>query len=202
MDSQAEDAPSTDPLAGVPELKTYLTEDEDEKIDALKLVADGVAQMRQQANHALILHPLNLAALVAVMALLSRFMMEQGYDNVAVATTCSGIIFACLAGVRILTQNYLWRAEKINWEWLGDADVIVTKFGDDLIGAAIVEWVSGESKTRRKKAWRGEIRGWTVKMRYRKKGVGAQLLEEAVKESKKKGAESLEFAEEHASECR
>lgn len=195
---QADVAPS-DPLAGVPELKTYVTSDEDEKVDALKLVADGVAQMRQQANNALIFHPLNLAVLIAILALISRYMLELGYDNIAVGTTCTGVLFAALAGVRIFTQGYLWRAESINWEWLGSADVIVTKFGDDMIGTAVVEWVSAESKARRKKAWRAEIKGWSVKMRYRKKGVGAALLEEAVKESKKKGAESLDFADDHAS---
>jgi GNAT superfamily N-acetyltransferase len=39
-----------------------------------------------------------------------------------------------------------------------------------------------------------------VRLRYRGKGVGAALLEDAVKEARKKGAESLEFAEDHASE--
>lgn len=195
---QVDDAPS-DPLAGVPELKTYLTSDGDEKINALQLVADSVAQMRQQANNALIFHPLNLAVFVAILALVARYMLNLGYDTIAAGMTCTGIIFAALASLRILTQGYLRKAESINWDWLGSADVIVTKFGDDVIGAAVIDWVSGESKTRRKKARRCEIRGWTVKQRYRKKGVGAALLEEAVKESKRKGAESLDFAEDHAS---
>lgn len=194
--------PQEDPLAGVPELKSYLTTDEDEKVEALKLIADGVAQMRQIANNALIFHPLNLAVLIGFLSLLARIMFDYAFDTVSVATTCIGVIFAALAGVRYLTQNYVWNAEAINWEWLGPADVIVTKFGDELIGAVALDWVSGESRQRRKKAWRGEIRAWTVRMRYRNKGVGASLLQEAVKESKRKGAESIEFADDHASKSK
>ena len=52
----------------------------------------------------------------------------------------------------------------------------------------------------RKKAWRGEIKAWTVRMKYRRKGVGSAVLEEAVREARRKGAESLEFAYDHASQ--
>lgn len=201
MDQASQDSTPIDPLAGVPELRTYVTTDEDERVDALKLVADGVAQMRQQANTALISHPLNLAVFVAILALLARYMLTLGYDNIAIATTCTGIIFASLAAIRLPTQGYIHHAESINRDWLGDnSDILVTKFGDDVIGAAVVDWVSVDSKTRRKKAWRGEIKAWTVKMRYRGKGVGASLLEEVVKEGRKRGAEGMEFAEDHA--CR
>lgn len=108
---------------------------------------------------------------------------------------------ALLAGYRWCTQGYLAAAESVDWDWVEGADVFVTKFGEEIIGALVLDWVSGESsRQKRKKAWRGEIRAWTVKLRYRGKGVGAALLEDAVKEARKKGAESLEFAEDHASE--
>ena len=198
----ASTAPAEDPLADVPELKSYLTEDEDEKIAALKLVADSVAQMRQAANLALIFHPLNMAIAVAVIALLARNVYGWKGDKVMAASTCTGLLMICLALVRYLTQGYLRAAEDINWAWLGDADVIITKFGDEIIGTAIIGWVSADAKARRKKAWKAEIKGWTVRLRYRKKGVGSALLEEAVKESRKKGAESIEFAEDHASKSK
>ena len=100
---------------------------------------------------------------------------------------------------RYLTAPYIVAAEQINWEWLGTADVIVTKFGDEIIGTVIIDWISGDSRQKLKKPQKGEIKGWAVRLRYRKKGVGGALLEEAVKESRKKGAETMEFAEDHAS---
>lgn len=190
-----------DPLAGVPELRTYLTHDEVDRIAALKLVADSVAQMRQAANNALIIHPLNMAIAVAVLALVARYVYESMGDVYLAGTTGAGIFMAVLAGFRYVTQDYLYDAEMINFGWLGDADVIVTKFGEEVIGTAVIEWVSGEGRQKRKKAWRGEIRAWTVRLKYRKKGVGGSLLEEAVKEAKKKGAETVEFADDHASAC-
>src|ERR1700761_5282330 len=74
-DSNAMDVPAQeDPLAGVPELKSYVTTDEDERIAGLKLVADGVAQMRQAANNFLIFHPLNFAGVVAIFPSIIAFM--------------------------------------------------------------------------------------------------------------------------------
>jgi GNAT superfamily N-acetyltransferase len=192
-----------DPLAGVPELKTYMARDQEDKVAALKLVADSIAQMRQTANNYMISHPLNLAIAIAIVAVVVRYMLDTKGDTMLAATTGSGIIFALLAALRYLTKDYIFAAEEINWEWLGDADIIVTKFGEEVIGTAIIDWVSGESRQKRKKAWRGEIKAWTVRLKYRRKGVGAALLEEAVKEAKKKGAETIEFADVHASEwCR
>lgn len=200
-DDGKHDAIPEDPLAGVPELNSYLATDERERTDALKLVADSVAQQRQTSNSTLIFHPLNLAVLVGFIALASRYMLDLGYDIWVVGTTWFGFAMIALAFCRFATQGYIRAAEAISWEWLGDADIFVTKFGDEVIGTVMIEWISGEStKKKGKKAWRGFIRAWTVKMRYRGKGVGGALLEDAVKEAKKKGAESLEFADDHASE--
>lgn len=188
-----------DPLADVPELNTYVTTDDEERRAALKLVADSIAQMRQMANNSLIFHPLNLTVLVAVLSLAIRVLMSRGHDPFMIATTCTGVIMIALVVIRYVTQDYLWAAEMVKWDWLDNADVVVTRFGDEVIGTAIVEWVSGEGRQKRKKAWRGEIIAWTVRMKYRRKGVGTALLEEAVRHSRTKSAEALEFADEHAS---
>jgi GNAT superfamily N-acetyltransferase len=192
-----------DPLAGIPELHSYLARTETDKTAALKLVADSVAQMRQAANAALIFHPLNIALAVGLMSIFARYIYNLKHDWSLVATSCAGVIMALLAGYRWCTQGYLAAAESVDWDWIEGADVFLTKFGEEIIGTVVVDWISGESsRQKRKKAWRGEIRAWTVKLRYRGKGVGAALLEDAVKEARKKGAESLEFAEDHASESR
>ncbi|UJO20720.1 uncharacterized protein CLAFUR5_10958 [Fulvia fulva] len=198
----AETPASEDPLAGVPELRSYLTTNEAERTGALKLVADSVAQQRNATNGAIIFSPINLTVLVAVIAFLGKVMMDRGYDEWAVGSTSVGLVMAGLIFCRFATARYLREAEAINWEWAGDVDVLVTKFGDDVIGALLVEWLSGESRKKNKKAWRGLIRAWTVKLKYRGKGVGSGLLDEAVKEAKKKGAEGLEFDDTHANSVR
>ncbi|KXT12079.1 hypothetical protein AC579_1858 [Pseudocercospora musae] len=191
-----------DPLAGVPELRSYLATDDFERMEALKLVADSIAQQRNAANRALIFHPLNMAVMIGVLAFVGRWLTEKGYDWLMVGSTVLGILMAALAGCRIWSQEYILRAEDINWAWAGDADFLVTKFGDEVIGAVLIEWVSGESRTKKRKAWRGLIKAWTVKLKYRGKGVGSGLLEDAVTEAKKKGAESLEFDDDHANSKR
>ncbi len=195
-----DDPVPADPLADVPELRTYLTTDEEDVIAAMKLVADSIAQMRQVANNILIFYPLNLAVYVAVLSFVIRYMVQQSQQPFTIATTCTGLMMITLVGIRYLTQDYLYTAEQtVNFQWLDKADVIVTKFGDEVIGTVMIDWVSGEPRQKRKKAWRGEIKAWTVRLKYRRKGVGASLLEEAVKESRKKGAETIEFADDHAS---
>ncbi|CAK3926631.1 hypothetical protein CB0940_07011 [Lecanosticta acicola] len=193
---------SEDPLAGVPELQTYVAKEPLERVDALKLVADSVAQQKNAANRALLFHPLNLGTLISIMAVVVRVMLDRRYDLLAAGMTCLGITMIGFVGCRYLTGPYLAAAERINWEWTGDVDVLMTRFGDEVIGTVLLAWESGDSKRKGKKAWRGVIKGWTVKLRYRHKGVGTGLLEEAVKEAKKKGAESLEFDEEHANSVR
>ncbi|KAK4494291.1 hypothetical protein PRZ48_014589 [Zasmidium cellare] len=193
---------TNDPLADVPELKSYLATDETDRLDGLNLVADSVAQQRNAANRALIFHPLNMAVWVGVVALVWRYLLGRGYDWIACGLVTVALAMVSMLGMRYLTESYLGVAEKINWDWAGDVDVIITKFGKEVIGACIIEWVSGDSKRRSKKAWRGYIKGWTVILRYRHKGVGKALLEDAVTEAKKKGAESLEFADDHANSTR
>jgi len=189
-----------DPLAGVPELQTYVAEKEEDKIAALKLVADSVAQMAQAANSSVIWHPLTLAVLIAIIAVVAQVVLRSTGQIGTAATTCTGLIMILLVLCRRISAPYVVEAEGINFEWLGEAQMIVTKFGDEIMGTVVIDWISPDSKQKKKKVQKGEIKGWAVRMRYRGKGVGSALLEEAVKESQKKGAETIEFAADHASE--
>ncbi|KAK4893082.1 hypothetical protein LTR28_002228, partial [Elasticomyces elasticus] len=177
-------AATPDPLAGVPELTSHPAASEEEKIAALKLVADSIAQQRQAASRALIFHPANLSAFVALLALTAQYLYTDTTSWPLILTTWAGLSMATLAGVRWLTAAYIFRAEDISWAWLGaSSDVLVTKFGDEVIGALVLGWAGGEQRAgRRKKSWRGDVRAWTVRLRYRGKGVGRALLEDAVQE--------------------
>jgi len=195
-------APSQqDPLAGVPTLQTSATSDPSEKIAALKLVADSVAQQRQMASRVLIAHPANLAVLTVVLAIAANWLANDASDWALVLVTWSGIVMSALVAIRFLTRRYIFLAEETEWAgWLGEDQVLVAKWGDEVIGACVLEWVRDEGKGKRRKSGRGEVRAWTVRLKYRGKGVGRGLLEEAVEVVNKRGGEGLDFAEGHASE--
>lgn len=202
----------TDPLEGVPDLTSYVTEDADEKIAALKLVTDSVAQMRQTASSALIYNPTNMGFFLVFLSVICNYLYVERSDIGIVFTTGAGICMGALVFVRWLTGGYLFAAEdyaETATEVLSNADVIVTKFGDEVIGALILGWVGVEGKNAgspkdsqkgKRRKWRAEVRGWAVRLRYRGKGCGGDLLEEAAQVARRQGAESLNFAEDHASE--
>ncbi|KAL9118602.1 MAG: hypothetical protein Q9187_004849 [Circinaria calcarea] len=93
-----------------------------------------------------------------------------------IGTTSFGIIMTLLISVRWLAGPYLELAEKIGWKWLGESEVLVTKFGEGIIGTVVFE-VKREGRKRKK----GVLRAWTVRMRERGRGVGRGLLEEVVR---------------------
>lgn len=223
-------APSApaDPLDTIPELTTKPAVTVDDKVEALHLLADSVAQQRQVAANAVIYHPLSLGTFVLFFGMIYQYLYKgQRSDWVLIGTTSAGVLMSMLITVRWLTGGYLEQAEKIGtWKWLdqgrdsagspavGDSDeILLTRFGKEPIGTVIIRGerdnttASGGSSSANKKPRRnapttGLIRGWTVKQRYRGKGVGQGLLEEAVKLCQTKGWSGPEFAEDHAHSAR
>lgn len=132
-------------------------------------------------------------------------------------TLTAGVVMAYLLAIRYATAGYLQLAEDLKWDWLSSSDapdtedvVIGTRFGGELIGALVLRLepnrTAGLSPTgsrRRNKGLRGGkgvIRAWTTKLRYRGKGVGADMLYEAVRITREKCGRDAEvgFAAEHA----
>jgi GNAT superfamily N-acetyltransferase len=194
--SASEQAPANE----LPQLSTYTAESEDDRIDGLNLIADSVAQQRQVASKMMIFHPINLAVLGVVMAVVAQYMRKHG-DPFVFATTAGGITMSFLILIRWLTGGYIGFAEDIGTEWLGEDRVIVAKWGNDVIGALVLGWADGDAAKKRGRRRRGKaiVRGWTVKLKYRSKGVGEGLLEEAVRIAGEKGADGILFAGDHAS---
>ncbi len=203
MPSDAASAPILPPANELPQLSTYTAQSEDDRIDGLNLVADSVAQQRQVASKMLIFHPINLAALGLVLAVVAQYMLRKHGDYFVFGTTAGGITMAFLILVRWLTGGYIGLAEDVGTAWLGDDRVIVAKWGNDVIGALVLGWADGDAAKKRGRRRRGKaiVRGWTVKLKYRGKGVGEGLLEEAVKVAGEKGADGILFARDHASKC-
>lgn len=128
-----------------------------------------------------------------------------------VATTCAGVTMVCLVGIRGITSGYLNAAEELTWKWAenedGERDVIIgSKFGEEIIGAVVLRLEKngtgkkGKRNGNGKPGGKGVVRAWTVRIRYRGKGVGTELLEEAVRVTREKlgGSAEIGFAREHA----
>ena len=126
--------------------------------------------------------------------------------------TIAGLTVAALAAIYWITIDYATLAERINWDWLGgytppstptsgsgsslknksrcdDPVVLVSKQGEEVIGALVMKVVKRERKA--------FVRAWTVDLTYRGKGIGVGLLEEGVRVAWGKGARAFEFERGH-----
>lgn len=176
---------------GLPPLSYRVVTDDGEKQEALRLVADSIAQQRQTASAAIIFHPLCFAGLLAMCAGTYHQYQHAGYGTVM--TMLSGVVIVYLSFVRFYTSGYIQRAESFRWrDFITGPDgkedtVIAAVYGDDVIGVVVLR-LEGDELHRKKnkggaqasKAGRGIIRAWTTKLRYRGKGVGSDLLHFAV----------------------
>jgi hypothetical protein len=211
--STSEPVAVTPDLSSIPPLTTSVLTDPEDRIVALKLVADSVAQQRQTASRAVIFHPIFAAAWVLVNALVTQFLYKDFSDLGIVVCTVGGMTMAMLVAVRMMTGGYLSEAETITWSWLsnpetGDEDLLIgSKFGEDIIGALVLRLekpggVGNKKKGKVIKTGKGKgiIRAWTTGLKYRHKGIGTGLLEEAVQVTHEKCGKEAEvgFAADHA----
>lgn len=213
-----------DPLEGVPDLTTTVVTSEDDKVEALHLIADTVAQQRSTASQAILFHPAVLSTMAIILGLIYQWMYKGSRSDWAlIGTTSGGVIMALLVGIRGITGGYIEEAEAVGtWKWLdkdrattdavGDQDtVLLTRFGDLAIGALILRGVRDTNRTTSNNGGRkrqnssgkntpvtGKIRAVSVRHRYRRNGIGTELFEEAVTVCQDNGWQGPEFAEEHA----
>jgi GNAT superfamily N-acetyltransferase len=201
MSSTVAAAPAKAATEELPQLNTYTAESEDDRVEGLRLVADSVAQQRQVSSKMLIFHPITLASFSVISAIAIQLMLRWYKDWLMVATTVGGITMTFLIFIRWMTGEYIGIAEDIDMDWLGDDKLLVVKWGEDIIGALVLGWADNDAAKKRGRRRRGKavIRGWTVKLKYRGKGVGEGLLEEAVKVAGERGADGIIFDAEHAS---
>lgn len=184
-------------LDGVPELHTFVATEENDKVEALKLVADGVAQQRQSASRALLQHPVNLFAFGILLATIGQIIYKIPGDWAKLMTTTVGLAMASLVVVRWMVSPYIPIAERVNWEWLDNDIILATKYGNRIIGALVLHMAESDRRSgrRRKSGGRGIVRAWTVLLKYRGKGEGRALLQEAVKTVQKNAGHGLDFEE-------
>ncbi|KAK3368891.1 hypothetical protein B0T24DRAFT_630929 [Lasiosphaeria ovina] len=207
-------------LDDIPPLSLNVLKTHDDKVDGLKLIADSIAQQRQQAAFHLVFHPLLVGSLLVILSGVYQYAwVLRQHDLGTTLTLGSGVVMTYLLGIRYFVSGYIRAAEELSWDWLvGDDEedvVIGTRFGGDLVGALVLRLVPSNpsapatSKRGSKnshhrgpalRGGRGVIRAWTTKLRYRHRGVGGDMLREAVRVTRDKCGRDAEigFALEHA----
>ena len=195
-------------------------EDTHHRAEALRLIADSVAQQRQATAKALVLHPFSVMATLLLTGTLARYCSLR----VLFTISTSLVVFA-LAGLFWITKDYLTLAANINAEWLEnptrtynvdqknhnsnsngnsngikkhakceDPTILVSRLGEEVVGALVLRVVKRERKA--------YFRAWTVESSHRGSGIGSRLLEEGVKIAWGKGARCMEFDNAHANSYR
>ncbi|KAH6606116.1 acetyltransferase [Trichoderma cornu-damae] len=209
---QSRSSNAKDALDDVLPLSYRVVTRDGEKQDALRLVADSIAQQRQTASAAIIFHPLCVTGLVAMCAGVYRQYQHAGYGTLM--TMLSGVVIMYLSFVRFYASRYIERAEKFRWrDWITGPDgkedtIIAAVFGEEIIGVVVLR-LKGDGVNKKKKKGsaaqagsdgQGVVRAWTTKLRYRGKGVGSDLLHFAVQTTNRAfgSTASVEFAADHA----
>ncbi|KAK6220913.1 hypothetical protein LQW54_001833 [Pestalotiopsis sp. IQ-011] len=196
----------------LPPLSCGVLTSEADKLDCLNLVTDSIAQQRQTSSRHLVFHPYLLPALAAALALAFQYSWRVRRDLGMALMLHSGVVMTYLLAVRYLTGRYVSVAESMRWDWMvaedGEEDTVVgVRFGREVIGALVLRLEPGSSPTGRKRTrasalrgGKGVIRAWTVKLRFRGKGVGTDMLQEAIRITKEKCGRdaAVGFAKEHA----
>lgn len=201
---QDKELASPDPLDLIPPLKTQILTSASDKISALKLVADSIAQQRQVAATAVIFHPFIIAVYIVILAITSQLIYKTRSDIPVIVTTCAGVTMTLLVAVRACVGGYIVQAEEFASSFIeeGERDIILigSRYGEVLIGALILEIERQEGRKGKLNGGKGVVRAWTTKRMYRGAGVGTELLEEAVRTTREKLGDSSEigFATKHA----
>ncbi|KAI0106271.1 hypothetical protein GGR51DRAFT_560074 [Nemania sp. FL0031] len=208
----------------LPPLSTSVLEGQTEKEDALRLIADSIAQQRQTSSSHLVFHPFLLPPLAVALAGAYQYAWVYREDLGTSLLMVCGVIMTYLLGIRYSTGGYIQAAEELRWSWLSPTSspnaspseqdlVLGVHFGKQLIGALVLRLepppssshASGgggrrRSRTSLLRGGRGVIRAWTVKLKYRGQGVGRDLLHDAVRITRERCGRDAEvgFAAEHA----
>ncbi|KAI0132218.1 acetyltransferase [Xylariales sp. AK1849] len=206
------DPPANPVPDDLPPLSVGVVNAETDKLDALNLVADSIAQQRQTTSLHLVFHPYLVPVLLCCLACAFQYSWRIRHDLGLALMLHSGVVMTYLLGIRYTTGSFIQAAEDLKWDWMASEDgeedtVIGVRFGSDFIGALMLRLqpnpsLAGKKRNRASfmKGGKGVIRAWTVKLKYRHKGVGTDLLHEAVKVTREKCGKDAEigFAKEHA----
>lgn len=125
-ESTTSNTPQSLPIS---ETTNLIARTDEDLIAALHLVSDSVAQQRQLAAKAILLHPVYWLALLTSLPYLYYEKRHNSPDWPVILIAWVGIIMATMATVKILVHGYLDAAELVGrWSWLYGAGWIQNRF--------------------------------------------------------------------------
>ncbi|KAF8242041.1 hypothetical protein K440DRAFT_607916 [Wilcoxina mikolae CBS 423.85] len=190
-------------MSKIPALTISTTSLASEKICALRLVSDSIAQQRQTLNRRIITHPYFLAPTLSLFAIITKLNYHRTADLATVTILLAGVTIALLSLVSRYSSEYLERAEAVgnanglrSYVDTPEREVIIAKWGERVIGTVVLHFFEGNKEA--------QVWTWTVEQRYRGKGLGRDLLEKAVEVAKvRMGPDyQLGWAQDHANAFR
>ncbi|KXJ92365.1 hypothetical protein Micbo1qcDRAFT_61581 [Microdochium bolleyi] len=100
----------------LPPLSVGVLDFHEDKVSALELVAESIAQQRHTASRYLALHPCLVAGLTACLAATQQF--SRHCDIGTNIMLHSSVVAAYLLAIRFLTSRYSQLASSLRWSWL------------------------------------------------------------------------------------
>ena len=201
-----------------------------ERVAALRLISNSIAQQRQALNRRILSHWYFLAPAGAFVAIVAGVNYRHDHGLATLVIILAAVLMALFSLVLRFSHDYVEHAEAIGCEagyarFIGDsgpegdgAVVIVARWNGRVIGAVVLRNVAAAAAAAATPA-RWEVWAWTVELRYRGKGLGKDLvfhlsaqlneantvqLKTAVavahEKSAKSGPVQIEWAKDHASE--
>lgn len=196
----------------IPPLSLEVLTNEDDKTDALQLVADSVAEQRKEAAVGFVTHPVCVAGLVTTMALNYRYYHGAKGDLSMAIMLCGVLMAGYLIAAYWLTAGYNRLAQNVIPSWMASGDcrrdmVIATRKGNEIIAALVLTIEPSFTQLSRRRGRHASLRGgrcvikaWTTAKAHRGEGVGIDLLTKAAKLTREKCGRdaAVGFAQEHA----
>ncbi|TQV96183.1 GCN5-related N-acetyltransferase [Cordyceps javanica] len=212
--SSAPSTPGLVPLDDIPDLSLDVLRTEDEQKEGLELLAGTVAGMRTPATVTVMSHPSCLVPFTTFLSVIyyTRYTIPGHFKVTACCTYGSVLVYVLL--IWCLARPYKTFAKDVNRAWLDEEgpnrDIMVGARGRDrkLAGVVVLRLspklvpTGGRRRTRSLsfKGGRGLIRAWAVRRKSRGRGVGKELLQEAVRITRDRCGKDADigFVQDHA----
>lgn len=169
---------------------------------ALDLIRQSVVEQRTEAFKAVVGHPLVIVWWTLLSAVMWKLGAYMGCDSTIIMSAVASITAVSIATLWFSLHEYASLAARIDQDWLRLGDTILgARHRDKLIGTAIIRLENSTPRNRRRRTnGKGFVTAWTVQKQQRRKGVGRQILEEAVRTLRDRAGNGVDigFAAEHA----
>ena len=164
-----------------------------ERVAALRLISNSIAQQRQTLNRRILSHWHFLAPASAFLTAIGAANYRRDHGLVMLMIILAAVLTGLFSLVLRFSHDYIERAEALGCDggyarFIGDAApqgdgavVVVARWDGRVIGAVVLKNVAAAAAaatapTNTTEAARWEVWAWTVDLRYRGKGLGKDLV--------------------------